>query len=394
MKNSIEYSENSWLIVSAALILNLSFGITIAFGVFFPSIIGEFGWPRGITSIAFSIYTVVYGLTAVLSGWLVERYPVNRIIMFGGSLALIGTILSSMTTEIWHLYLTYGLLVGFGLGTYWVPSILVVSKSFDKSPRLKTAVAIVTTGTGFGTLIMPPVASFFIINFQWRMAFVLISLILFLMLLPSLLFMTPKSVSKVSSDSPKKEKSDRSFLRDIRYWLLYFGNFGGNIGQMVFLVHLPSFIVDIGFPLTTASAVVGAAGVGTILGRLAFGNQLKINIENILVVSLLIQGAMVSLLITLNSPYIFILFGFLWGFLWGIRVFAFPIILRSYFGLASFGLAYGIVNTAYGFAGLIGPPFVGYVYDVTGSYFIGFAFSGLMFLAGSISILISSKSKS
>ena len=61
MKNSIEYSENSWLIVSAALILNLSFGITIAFGVFFPSIIGEFGWPRGITTDGKSLYVVGEG---------------------------------------------------------------------------------------------------------------------------------------------------------------------------------------------------------------------------------------------------------------------------------------------------------------------------------------------
>lgn len=77
-------------------------------------------------------------------------------------------------------------------------------------------------------------------------------------------------------------------------------------------------------------------------------------------------------------------FSLVWGVLWGARVFAVPMLLRSYFGLLAFGAAYGVINAGFGVGGLFGPTIVGYIHDVTGSYFLGFLLTAVVLLIGSL----------
>jgi OFA family oxalate/formate antiporter-like MFS transporter len=86
-------------------------------------LISEFGWSRAVTSGAFSLIMIVYGLSSILRGGLSDRYGPRMTIFCGGFLIGLGTFLSYWINSVWQLYLFYGLIMGIGMGgSYFLPS--------------------------------------------------------------------------------------------------------------------------------------------------------------------------------------------------------------------------------------------------------------------------------
>ncbi len=245
--------------------------------------------------------------------------------------------------------------------------------------------AIVTTGSGFGTILMPLISVLFIESFGRGTAFLLVGMLIICIAAPSIILMKPEEQAvQAAADIPGGYHASAIF-RTSTYWLIFLGNLISALGQTVVMVHLPSFVVDEGMSLTLASVAIGLTGVGTILGRLLLGGPFgKISVQKLLSYVLLLQAISVGLLIKIDSMILLCVFSLVWGVLWGARVFAVPMLLRSYFGLLAFGAAYGVINAGFGVGGLFGPTIVGYIHDVTGSYFLGFLLTAVVLLIGSL----------
>jgi OFA family oxalate/formate antiporter-like MFS transporter len=79
------------------------------------------------------------------------------------------------------------------------------------------------------------------------------------------------------------------------------------------------------------------------------------------------------------------------GFNFGGNLALFPSTTADFFGTKNVGINYGLVFTAYGVAGIVGPIFAGSVFDMTGSYMWAFIPSGAACLiAAGISIRMKS----
>ena len=83
-----------------------------AFSLFFPPIIDELGWERGITAGAFSFGFVVSGIVSPLIGRMMDKSGPRVVMELGVALMGAGFLLAPLTTQPWHLYLTIGVLVG------------------------------------------------------------------------------------------------------------------------------------------------------------------------------------------------------------------------------------------------------------------------------------------
>ena len=86
-----------------------------SFTVFYPVIVADFGWTRGITAIMYSITLLCYGFVAPVAGRLVDRFDPRIVLSIGGLIVGGGMALCSITTETWHFYLFYGVMVATGL---------------------------------------------------------------------------------------------------------------------------------------------------------------------------------------------------------------------------------------------------------------------------------------
>ena len=102
-----------WLIVVVTFV-TMAIGVNArtAFSLFFPPIVSEFGWERGVTAGAFSFGFVVSGAVSPLIGRMMDRFGPRGVMELGVALMGGGLLLAPLTTQPWHLYLTIGVLVG------------------------------------------------------------------------------------------------------------------------------------------------------------------------------------------------------------------------------------------------------------------------------------------
>src|SRR3954468_5474195 len=104
-----------WVIVAVTFV-TMAIGVNArtAFSLFFPPIVNEFGWERGVTAGAFSFGFLVSAAVSPLIGRLMDRAGPRGVMELGVALMAAGMLLAPMTTQPWHLYLTIGVMVGAG----------------------------------------------------------------------------------------------------------------------------------------------------------------------------------------------------------------------------------------------------------------------------------------
>src|SRR3982075_652020 len=104
-----------WIIIAVTFV-TMAIGVTplTAFSLFFPPIINEFGWERGVTAGAFSFGFVVSGAVSPLIGRLMDRAGPRAVMELGVALMAGGLLLAPLTSPPWHLYLTIAVMVGAG----------------------------------------------------------------------------------------------------------------------------------------------------------------------------------------------------------------------------------------------------------------------------------------
>lgn len=81
-------------------------------------------------------------------------------------MATIGFAVSTQADHVEILFLTFGILAGFGLSLCYVASVVIVAYYFDKRRSFATGLAV--CGSGIGTFIFAPLTQFLIDEYGWR----------------------------------------------------------------------------------------------------------------------------------------------------------------------------------------------------------------------------------
>jgi len=90
-----------WVVVCAAFVsMALAFVIWNSFSVFLVAITADYGWSRGSVSLAFSLFTIVYGLSSPLTGIAVDRFG-PRVVMPLGALLLAAGLFGAGSSPPW-----------------------------------------------------------------------------------------------------------------------------------------------------------------------------------------------------------------------------------------------------------------------------------------------------
>ena len=144
------------VVIASFFIMMFSYGVYHSFGIFFKPILYEFGWTRTITSGPFSFSWVIHSVASLFMGYLYDKFGPRMVITLCGLLVGIGYLLMSQVSDIWHLYLIYGILIGTGSATF-TPITSAVAKLFIKRRTVMTGIS--TIGIGFGSLVIPIVAN-------------------------------------------------------------------------------------------------------------------------------------------------------------------------------------------------------------------------------------------
>src|SRR5581483_5762421 len=121
-----------------------------AWSVFVPALEREFGWSRTQTSLVPTIDMVLLATTFLLAGVIQSRLGPRPIAIIGGALFSAGLMLASWSQSLAMLYLTWGVMVGIGLGFGYLTPITVGSKWFPDHRGLVNGLAIGIFAAGSG----------------------------------------------------------------------------------------------------------------------------------------------------------------------------------------------------------------------------------------------------
>jgi MFS family permease len=409
----------AWIAAGVAFVALLcAAGFRAAPGVLMVPLQEEFGWSRGLVSLAVGVNLVLFGLTAPFAAALMERFGVRAVTSVALGLIAAGSGLSIEVTAGWQLVLLWGVLIGLGTGSMaLVFASIVANRWFVR--RRGLVMGILTAASATGQLVFLPVLAWVVERSGWREASLVVSLaavaVIPLVLLclrdsPAALGVTPYGapddppeddppVDNLGSPSrPSATLPDRgptsgtagtftrgtpgparvalstlaAAARTRTFWALAgaFAICGASTNGLIGTHFIPS-AHDHGMPETTAAGLLAVVGVFDIVGTVASGWLTdKVNPRLLLVAYYTLRGAGLLMLPGLLSDSLhpsIIAFVVVYGLDWVATVPPTAALCREVFGEAG-SVVFGWVFAAHQIGAAVVSVGAGVVRDVTGQY--------------------------
>jgi predicted MFS family arabinose efflux permease len=307
--------------------------------------------------------------------------------------------LSGRVTELWQLYLCFGLVLAAGFTfTGMVPHVFLVSEWF--SANRASALGVVYAGTGLGIMLLSPLSEWLIASFGWARAFDVYAAIVLIALLPAVwLFYQhgphgARRRGRSERSANEKQWTAKLALKSLQFWLLFIARIGAASGTTVIVTHQVAHVVDVGYSRLLAATVFGLAGITSSFGRVVFGliaDALSKQAAYTLNILMTLIG--VGALMVLRDPsqtwllYVYVIF---FGIGFGSRAVIFSALTVDIFSGKGFGSILGYSTVAVGVGGALGSWLGGLFFDFTGSYLISFALSAVLLAVSDVSIWLAS----
>ena len=361
-------SRRAWVVVWATFVcLAVIFGVSYSFAAFFENFAKEFAAQRADVSWVFGLCGLVYFVLGAGGGMVADRWGPRMVCMTGMVFIAMGLFLTSLAQSLATVYLSYGLLVGLGIAFVYTPSIACVQPWFNKRRGLASGIA--SAGVGAGTLVLPVVVSYLLIEVNWREALQMMSAGVLLIGLTAgfLLKRAPNLSGNTSGQLPGLTLS--ATLKTPSFKWLYMGTLLGAPVMFVPFAHISAAARDAGVPDAQAVGLVGLIGIGSLVGRFAIG-WLADRMGRIKTL-MLMQGLMgLSYLVWAGAqdPWMFAVFALWFGLSYGSIVSLLPAICMDLFGGRAVSAIIGTLYTGAALGNLLGPVLAGQVFDMTQSY--------------------------
>ncbi|XP_065361449.1 monocarboxylate transporter 3 [Calliphora vicina] len=156
-----------WVICFASFMCNMVVdGIAYTFGIFMEEFVVYFGEGKGKVAWVGSLLSGVYLAAGPIVSALANKYGCRTVCIAGSIVACIAFALSTLSTSVNMLMLTYGVIGGFGFGMIYLPAVVAVGYYFETKRSLATGIAV--CGSGFGTFAFAPLATYLLQNYGWK----------------------------------------------------------------------------------------------------------------------------------------------------------------------------------------------------------------------------------
>ena len=402
MSKARSNSSYGWVVALASFsILAVSTGTILTFGVFLKPLLNEFGWTRGQTSLAYSLNWIVFGLFSPFVGALSDRINTRSVVLAGGIVYGAGMLLASQTRSLWQLYVFLGFMTGMGMSAFLAPLTAMIMKWAGHRKGL--AVGFISSGSGVGSFVIPPLARHLISTSGWQGAFEGLGVVALVVILPAALLLRDMPGEKNRGDAashsagiqPKRGGRWKLF-HDGPFWHLFSINFLCCASHSIPLLHVVSYATDLGVPNMAAASILSIAGATSVLGRLGMGVVAdRMGVRRMLVAALAVQGGMIFWLMGAGAVWTFYVFAVFFGIAYGGVMPLYAVLAREYYGEGVMGTIYGgiLLGATLGMAlgGFLG----GVIFDAAGNYSLAFVLSLVIgAMAVSMAALLRSPKKS
>ena len=359
----------------------------------------EFGWTIPQVTLAFTLAILMLGFAAFVGGLWMRKSGPRRVAIAAGIFYGAGVFLASFSGgHLYWLYFSYGFLGGIGLGLGYIVPVATLVKWFPDRRGMITGIAV--AGFGAGALITAPIASRLIANVGVLKTFAILGISYLIAVTVSALFIKdPPPNYRPAGWSPsaaqQKQRSTKTYnlSEAMRTWQWY------GLWALLFLntsagISIISQAAPMAQEITRVSAGVAAGLVGIISIANGSGRFLwawfsdLVGRRWVFLMMFAIQALVFALLPKIQSFPAFTALRFLILLCYGGGFGTMPAFAADYFGAENVGSIYGLMLTAWGFAGVLGPTLIARIRQSTGHYTLALYVIAILMLCSAIIPLI------
>ena len=362
------------IVIVCSLSIFIIFGIRFSFSVFFAEFVLVEGWSNEASAAIFSLSMLCVSVTAPLSGLALDRYGPRPVFALGVCLMAAGLALSSRANSLTDLLLAYGILDGCGVGITGLGPMASVVAGWTTPAQRGRALGIAFAGTGMGSLVFVPLTNLLITQFDWRVAYMVLSLICIFVVLPLMVFglRKPPVMPRLHGRPLAIKVAWRQLLRQPKFWALVLVGLTAMGPVRSLTVHQIAYMESAGVERAAAANVVGLAGLLTSVFFIAFGwvsdRFGRAAAFTIGACGLLGAVLMLVLLPALGSAVILLPYAVFFALGEGTRSSQTTALASDVFHGQGLGFINGLMGGMFGLGAALGPWIVGRLRDQSGSY--------------------------
>jgi MFS transporter, OFA family, oxalate/formate antiporter len=384
---------NRWIILIASMIINMCIGSAYAWSVFQNPLISLFGWSTTDTSLAFTLSLSLVPIAMIGAGKIQDRYGPKFVTMAGGLVFGLGLFLTSRITSLMGLYLSYGLLGGFGIGMIYTCMVGNTIRWFPDKKGL--AGGLIAMGFGLGAIIFAPLGVSLINQYGVLNTFAIFGIVFSLIILLAALFLeAPMKSSSSTATTINNSLTAQEMIKTPRFYLLWILYAIGCVGGLMIIGHASPIVQSkVGLSSQEAAFIVSFLGLSNSLGRVFWGSVSDRfgRMVTLTTTYFVASGCLLALGLLSSLPVVVIAIGGI-ALCFGGYLGIMPSICAECFGSKHIGINYGLLFTAYGFAAFAGPRLASLIRDMNGGSYdlafgvvmglnvIGFVIAGWMLL--------------
>jgi OFA family oxalate/formate antiporter-like MFS transporter len=358
--------------------MQIALGAVYAWSVFRMPLTKAYGWSISQVTFTFELAILMLGLAAFAGGLWMKRTGPRRMAVIGGLGYGLGVIMAGQARgHLGLLYLSFGVLGGFGLGLCYIVPVATLIKWFPDKRGMITGLAV--AGFGAGALVTAPVAQWLIPGVGLPATFGILGSTYLIAVVSSALFMkNPPEGYRPAGWQPAEAQQthaprDMALGEALRTWQWY------ALWAMLFLNTMAGIsIISQAAPMAQEIAKASAAKAAALVGIISIANAAGrflwawvsdfIGRRQVFLIMFLTQLGMFVVLSRVQSFTALAACAFVVLFCYGGGFGTMPAYVADYFGSANVGSIYGLMLTAWGFAGVCGPTLIARARQSTGHY--------------------------
>ena len=332
------------------------------------------GWGRDVFALAIAVQSLLYGAGLPFAGAVADRYGSLRVMVAGTVFYAVGLYLMAQATTPGMLYLSAGILIGFGLAGCSFNMVLAAFGKLLPASYRQLAFGAGTAAGSFGQFLFSPLGVTLMDAYGWQNALIVFAAILLLIIPLALVVATPHADEARASPSVIQAQTYRQAMAEAfghrSYVLLVLGFFTCGFQLGFVTVHLPAYLVDRGISIQVGGWTLAVIGLFNVVGSLGsgwLGNHVPMRFI-LSEIYFLRSIAIVAFISLPASPIVTLVFGAVMGLLWLSTVPATNGLVVVMFGTRWLAMLFGFAFFSHQVGGFLGVWLGGLLFERTGSY--------------------------
>lgn len=385
----------AWIVCAAAFCdLFVVLGMHYSVGVLYAALLDHFRESKAKTAWVGSIAQFCLFFFCYPGSLLSKRFGCRRVVIVGGLITSLGLFLSSFVDSLYIIYLTHGVLVGFGTSISYLPALVMVAYYFDKKRSFATGIA--TCGSNLGALGLAPLQQVIVDSLGWRNCYRFLSGLALIITICGILFkpLEEKKTGQYKLGKPsegieiKSSKQKGLFFPRNKWFIIWAAaSTVATFGYFIPHVHLVRYAEEMGSSHRDGSLLLSYLAAGSGVGKIIFGKISDIPRVNTLTLynfCMVLSGLSPLIAIFAAGYKMLVVYVVVLGFLDGCIIGLMSIVTFECAGRDAMSEAWGGVLMIQSCSMLVGAPAAGWLGEITGNYRNSFVMAGAPTVIGAL----------